>query len=149
MKKRVYLCGPISGLTIKEAEFKRGQVEDLFSDSMIEIVNPMRGKYHINGDEPISPKGFHSKAFNDKSIIKRDRYDVTTSDLIFADFRDSTRVSIGSMVEFGWADIKNIPVVTVMHENDFHDHAFVHEISTHVVNNVEDAIYLSKLLLNL
>ena len=71
-----------------------------------------------------------------------------TSDLVLADFRDTKRVSIGSMVELGWADALGIPVVTIMSKGDFHDHAFVHQISTHVVDDVEDAAYLSMLLLD-
>jgi nucleoside 2-deoxyribosyltransferase len=148
MKKKIYLCGPISGLTLTEANARRLEFMELFPSDLVRLVDPLRGKYRADDGKPIGSSGFSRNGFNDKSIVKRDRNDVLTCDLVLADFRNSKKVSIGSMVEFGWADAMGIPIITVMDEGDFHDHAFVHQLSTHVVDDPEDAAYLSLLLLN-
>jgi hypothetical protein len=53
------------------------------------------------------------------------------------------------MVEYGWADAFGVPIVTVMEkDNSTHNHAFVHQLSTYVVDTMEEGIDLTLLLLN-
>jgi hypothetical protein len=53
------------------------------------------------------------------------------------------------MVEYGWADAMGIPIITIMEpEGNPHDHAFVHQLSTYVTDDVDEAFTLALYLLN-
>lgn len=148
--KRVYLCGPISGLTYDRAVESRRSLSERFSELGIEALSPMRGKlsYVESRKEIMATRGYKDVMRNDKAIVNRDRNDVMTCDLMFADLMHATRVSIGSMVEFGWADAFRKPIVTLVEEGSLHDHAFVHQLSTYVTDDIEEAVSLTLHLLN-
>lgn len=149
MKKSVYLCGPITGLTYEQATEERNRVAEIFEDHDIEAKTPMRGKIYILDDQELKAKGYEEVSRTDKAIVGRDRNDVRTSSVVLADLRGATRVSIGSMVEFGWADAYRVPIVTVMdQEGNPHDHGFVHQLSVYVVHDIHEAIELTLLLVN-
>jgi nucleoside 2-deoxyribosyltransferase len=149
--KRIYLCGPITGLSYEGATEERNRIRDIFKEHGVEALTPMRGKlFQLEGrDATIAQKGYEETLLTDRAIVYRDRNDVKTSDCILADLRGATRVSIGSMVEYGWADAFRIPIITVMEKSgNLHDHGFVHQLSTYVVTDMEEAIDLSLILLN-
>lgn len=148
--KRVYLCGPISGLTYDQAVSYREHITEQFRSYNVEALSPMRGKlsYVESRTEVLATRGYEDVMRNDKAIVNRDRNDVMTSDLIFADLRGATKASIGSMVEFGWADAFRKPIVTLMEKKNPHDHAFVYQLSTYVTDEYEEAFDLAIHLLN-
>lgn len=149
--KRVYLCGPITGCTYDEATVEREKMVEKFKERGVEALSPMRGKifYLESRNEALKAKGHVEIMSTDKAIVKRDKNDVKNSDLIFADLRGAKKTSIGSMVEYGWADAMGIPIITVMEEEtNPHDHAFVHQLSTYVTADVDEAFMLAMYLLN-
>lgn len=136
MSKKVYMCGPITSLSIEEARSRRSELSIGLSEK-ISIIDPLRGI--VTGHE-----------FTHESVLKRDRSDVMSSDLVLADLRGVNIVSIGSMIEFGWADALRIPIITIMEDSgNPHEHFWVRELSTYVVNNTSEACYLANLLLAL
>lgn len=75
--------------------------------------------------------------------VTRDRFDVRTADALLINLLGAPRVSIGTMVELGWADAYRIPVVTVMDPDDKlnpHAHDFVRILSGTVVDTLDKAI---------
>lgn len=146
---RIYLCGPITGLTIKEASEYRDKIKEMFAETGILTLDPMRGKYHIESDEPICAVGYVSGSHDDKAIVKRDKHDVMNCALMLADFTNSKQISIGSMVEFGWADAMGIPIVTVLPKGNLHDHCFVRQLSTYVVEDIEEAVQLALTIIDI
>jgi nucleoside 2-deoxyribosyltransferase len=151
MTKQIYLCGPITGLTYDEATLQRNELVLRFQDLGISALSPMRGKiFELQGRaEVFKSKGYTEIMATDKAIVGRDRNDVKSSDAILADLRGAKKASIGSMVEFGWADAYRIPIITVMEKDgNPHDHAFVQQLSTYVVSDMEEAIVLATILLN-
>lgn len=150
--KTIYLCGPITGLTYEEATRHRKEVKDYFADLFVEVLTPMRGKSFVIGDgETFQARGYEIAMTSDKGIVGRDRNDVMNCSAMIADFRFATQVSIGSCVEFGWADAWRKPIITVLPDSPHHphDHAFIHHMSTYVVYDMEEALELTSLLLNL
>ena len=147
---KVYMCGPITGLTLEEAVALRAPAITALNDAGIECLTPMRG--NISAPElrtdRIAAKGYTNVIATDKAIVNRDRNDVMTCDVMLADFRGAKRVSIGSCVEFGWADAHRVPIVTVMDKDNPHDHGFIHQLSTYVVEDMDDAVDLIITLLN-
>jgi nucleoside 2-deoxyribosyltransferase len=149
MKKSVYLCGPITGLSYEEATAEREKLVERFADYGIEAKSPMRGKIFLLNERELKPGGYTNPMSTDRAIVGRDRFDVRNSTCILADLRGAKKVSIGSMVEFGWADAYGVPIITVMEkDNPIHNHAFVHQLSTYMVDDMDDAVHLTLMLLN-
>ena len=147
--KSVYLCGPISGLSYEQATQERERLAERFRDVGVEAKSPMRGKIYLLNERELKTGGYTQAMSTDRAIVGRDRFDVRSSDCILADLRFASKVSIGSMVEFGWADAFGVPIVTVMEkDNPTHNHAFVHQLSTYVVDDIDEAFNLVAVLLN-
>jgi hypothetical protein len=168
MSKRVYLCGPINGCTYEECAMGwRKQVHDELSrpsgsyqgvgdvhlwqpNEAIEVFSPMRGKEFLKGwDGILTGQSYDENPISTKqAILGRDRYDTFNADLLFCNLIGAQIVSIGSMVEIGWADAKRIPIIICMEkEGNIHDHSFVKGLATYWVHSVDDGIRLAKLLL--
>ncbi len=146
MTKTVYLSGPISGLTDVEACRYRNRISALLADYGLDSLDPMRGDYHVPGE--VIGNFVNVGHHDNKAIVMRDRHDVFNCDLMIADLSNATKVSIGTMVEFGWADSRRVPIITVMRDGNPHNHAFVEQLSTYVVDDVETAVHLAATLLN-
>lgn len=149
---RVYLCGPISGLTKgdaiawrEEAEKRLLNVYDVDGswvrerDTLVHVLSPMRFKTKLPAGR-LPPEGFKDLGplYTNRGIFGRDRNDVRTSDVVLAYFAGAERVSIGSMIELGWADAWNIPVVAVV--DKYHDHVFVKQIATALCKDLDEAV---------
>lgn len=162
--KRVYLAGPISGLSYEEAIERRRKAVELLKP--LSAISPMRGKEELRGRDIVGNEGGYKglkSPFNQPSgIVARDRHDVTSCDAILMDLessRETGQISIGTMVELGWADMLRRPVVVVWGtgESDAtmyttnpnpHDHIFVRQLAGFHVETLEEACdVLKKILL--
>ncbi len=151
--KRVYLCGPIAGLTYEEARNGwRQEVSGLLAKDIIPL-SPMRQEGHLQ--EVTDPLTAHATDHSDhffaraRSIVAKDRLDVKMSDIILCNLLGAKRVSIGSMIELGWANQQGKPIITVMERvGNPHDHLFVSEVSDFVVDNLSDACIIINGLLS-
>jgi nucleoside 2-deoxyribosyltransferase len=114
----------------------------------IETYSPMRGKEYLMDETEFKQTGYAETLLSsDRSIVARDRFDVQSCDLVFMNLFGAERISIGSMVELGWADAYRKPVVTMMGENSPYQHAFVKELSGWVVKDYPNAIRVIKAVL--
>ena len=137
----VYLCGPIAGLTAEKAAGGwRDEAAYLLAGHGLTSVSPMRGKFALLGGEGVLGKnGYEGHPITtEHGVFKRDRNDVRTADCMLAYLAGAEQVSIGSMVEFGWADAFNVPIVSVI--GDKHAHIFTRQASTYVFSNLTDAV---------
>ncbi len=151
---KVYLAGPITGLTYQEAslgwrkEFAQMLADGPDGDSFL-CYSPMRGKAFLEGvgkleghydGNPMSTRG---------AITGKDKNDVYTSDVIVANFLESQgNFSVGTAVEFGWADAWSKPVIMVATPDDPHyKHPMLSRIAGWIVSNLEDAAHLTRHLL--
>lgn len=161
-KKKIYLCGPITGLTYDAARLGwRREFRDLLvagaHSLSIEAFSPMRSKDFLEGEKNLSgdPKMYAHVMATTAGIITRDRFDVQSCDLMVANLLGAERVSIGSMVEYGWADAFRKPIITIIEPEgrsyipdegtvvgvvNPHWHAFVTGLSGYIVHTVEDAV---------
>ena len=146
--RSVYLAGPITGCNYDECSDWRDEIKKIVHKH-IECYSPMRGKYYLKKAETI--KGRHqgnkplSKA---KGIVSRDRFDVYNCDIVIMNLKDAKQISIGTMVELGWADAYRKPVILIRDKgDDIHAHAFVDEISSFIVETLEEAADLVNVIL--
>jgi nucleoside 2-deoxyribosyltransferase len=143
---RVYLAGPITGLTYGGATSWREYVTSVFAEEgagLIEVLSPMRGKDFILkriGAEERLAQTYDVPLSTGKALVGRDRHDVQNSDVVLFNLSGAEKVSIGSMFEYGWADAARKLIVTVMEDGNVHDHAFIREVSHYLVSDIEQAI---------
>ena len=146
----VYLCGQITGATYDEARYGwRAKVTDhlhLFPN--IQCLSPMRAKVKCGSDaESLSHMGDADSIMScPRGITTRDRWDVRRSSLIFANL-DMDKISVGSMIEFGWADAWRIPIIAVMPEGNMHEHGIVNELIGFRVQTIEEGMEVAKAIL--
>ena len=170
--KSVYLAGPITGLTYGDA--RHGWREEFAAMMPAHIIplSPMRGKDFLMGEKNLKgdPNMYPTNPLARPSgIVARDRNDVRTCDIVVACFLGAGyHASIGTAVEFGWADAYRKPVVMVIEDEpsaevtqagvtvhlpspigkrNIHLHAFLTEIAGYRVNNLEEAAQIVKCLL--
>lgn len=160
--KRVYLAGPIAGLNHSEATYNwRKDVYKKLSGehwtehdssayaTRIECYSPMRGKKFLAdmmGDNKLGTHAYHQQAISTpNAIVGRDREDVKQADLIFMNLLGAKERSIGTIVEMGWADAFRVPVLLCMEkEGNIHEHLFMRQMATYVVDNVDEGVFIAK-----
>lgn len=147
--REVYLCGPITGSSETEVNNWRELVYANLNAEGIKTISPTRVNEVIfkrtNDDDSLKD----TKLISDlKSIVTRDRFDTTKrADMLIVNLLGAEKVSIGSMIELGWADSHRVPVIVVMEQDNIHNHAFVREIAGWIVDSVEEAVEIAKAVL--
>jgi nucleoside 2-deoxyribosyltransferase len=149
--KSVYLAGPITGLSYGGTTSWREYVKMELATRGIRGVSPMRDKAYLSKEKAIGDSYDQLKIVTEnrlktvlsgqRGIYTRDRYDCTHCDAIFANFLGATRVSIGSVIELGWANGHNIPIILAIEpEGNIHEHALVRECTGFRVETVNDGM---------
>lgn len=136
----VYLSGSITGLTYDEATDWRDKSEVVFALNNINAVSPLRAKAFLKEQDKLSAAldNGHGVASN-QGVTNRDRFDTMNCDCLLVNLLGATRVSIGTMVELGWADAAKIPIVIAMESDNIHQHCFVNTLATYIVDSIEEA----------
>jgi len=142
----VYLAGPITGGSYEQAvNWREEAVSKLLP---IKGLSPMRCKDYLFREKVLASGYQDTILSTDKAITARDRFDCQRSDVVLMNLLESDRVSIGSMIEIGWADAARVPIVLVMSENNIHYHGMVNEICSFKTNTLEDGISVCKAILS-
>ncbi len=158
MTSRVYLSGPIEGLTYTEATTWRDQVGGLLHRSGVIVHDPMRGRVYRDPDARVTVhRPLHEVVVSvdpsmdtDRGITIRDHRDTVHSDLLFVNLLYATKVSIGTVIEVAWAWDRRIPVLAVMepHFNP-HEHPMFREMISYRVPDVMSGIRVTLSVLNM
>jgi len=142
----VYLGGPIAGLKFGDCNNWREYAKRELIKSNIRGVSPTRFK-EIGLEEIASDKGT-GMLTSPKALTTRDRYDVQTSDISLFYLIGAPKVSIGTMIEYGWADSKRKPIITIIEkEGNVHEHSFVREISGFIVEDLDSGLTVARAIL--
>jgi len=155
----VYVAGPMTGLGWDDANDWREKVRTALPDC--EVRSPLRGKAWLRQETVIEsseyPKPFGSK----NAIIKRDHWDVQCADLVIANFKGTAFIeygggevitqvaSIGTCFELAWAYEFGTPIISIIPEGNIHRHPFILAASLEIVKDLDTALSLAQLLLNL
>lgn len=142
---RVYLAGPITGLTYGVATDWRLYASDVLEQHSIQPLSPMRGKDFILkriGEQTVLGQTYEDSPLStQRGIVARDMFDIAGSDIVLFNLTGAERISIGTMIEYGWASSRRKVIVTVMEESgNVHDHAFVRELSPYRVKTLHEAL---------
>lgn len=145
--KSVYLCGPITGLSYGECTDWRKHVAKELADDIVPL-SPMRGKQYLEDCGRIEMSYEKTVLSRAAAITCRDRRDVMECDLLFANFLGAKVVSIGSVIELGWADAFRKPIVFVAEKDNIHHHVIVDELCGFQVETLEEGIMVANAVLS-
>jgi nucleoside 2-deoxyribosyltransferase len=145
---KVYLAGPITGLTYADGQDWRSKAKAALANRNIDGFSPLRAKEYLAGHGPLQGAYDEFPLSTAKGIVARDRNDVLTADLVIFNLLGAKRISIGTCIEFGWADAFRKPsIVVIEKEGNCHSHPMVEALSPFIVDNVEDAVDLAAMIL--
>jgi nucleoside 2-deoxyribosyltransferase len=147
--KLVYLAGPITGLSYKGATDWREFARDDLAKAGITGLSPMRAKHYLAHLKSLSGTGEEYADLGvlstQKSVTARDRFDTRTADVVLMNLLGAERVSIGTMIEAGWADAFRVPIVLVIEPTNLHHHMMLREVAGFVV--LDEALHTIKAIL--
>lgn len=149
----VYLAGPITGLTYDDGQDWRVYASAHLRKSGISGLSPLRGKEYLRAlNAPISGTGeeyAHMGVLSTpRGVMTRDRYDATRCDVLLVNLLGAKKVSIGTVMEIAWADLKRIPIVVAMEpEGNPHEHMMISEAIGYRVPSLDDALHVVRAIL--
>ena len=144
---KVYLAGPISGLTFAGAQEWRNEFTRRV-DRRIKAYSPLRGKDYLDSMGVLEQSYEGSPLSTDRGLTTRDRYDCMGSDLVVFYLLGAQRISIGTMIEMGWCDAARKPSILVIEkEGNPHDHPMVRQTVPFRVDNLDDALKVAEIIL--
>lgn len=149
----VYLAGPITGLSFDGCnDWRQRAIEDL-AKAGIRGLSPLRGKeYLAKLTTPISGTGeeyAHMSVLSTApAVVTRDRWDATRCDVLFANLLGAKAVSIGTVMEIAWADLRRTPIVCAIEPNgNPHLHMMLTQAIDFRVPTLEEALHVIKAML--
>lgn len=148
---KVYLAGGITGISFGNAIGWRDFAFNKLKEHGIDAYSPMRGKSFVSNVATMSEKD--REAFNGGTmhsivgINVRDFNDVKTADAILVNLLNTTKVSIGTVMEIAWARAFQIPVVIVMDKENIHNHGML-TYGNIITDDIDDGIESIVQLLN-
>lgn len=155
-KPLIYLAGPIAGLGYDDATDWRIQAKARLAERGIEVLNPMRAKHVLNGQNGgvISTNhndyAHNGTFFTAKGIMTRDSTDVRRCDAMLVNLLGAEKVSIGTVMELGWGFILPRPAVVAIEAwgNPHDGHPMLAEAMPFRVTTLDEAIDAVAVLLN-
>ncbi len=145
---KLYLAGPISGLTHAECVGWRNEAAAKLEPHGITCFSPMRGKDYLSAEERIEQSYPEHALSTDRGIMTRDHTDVITADALLENLPGVKRITVGTVMELAWAWDRHIPVVVMMErEGNPHDHPMVREAIGWRVETLDEAVHCVKSIL--
>lgn len=138
---KIYLAGPITGWSYDQCTNWREYVAQEISEE-IQCISPMRGKDELKGSVLIHEEYKDHPMCSASAITNRDRFDLSRSNAVLMHLPEppNGKISIGTMIELGWADAQRIPVVVVMKENSAYNHPMLTNIASIIVPDLDMGI---------
>lgn len=142
----VYLAGPITGLSWTDATKWRNDMTRELAPLGIECISPLRGKDFLSNLTNLKDAYPEHSLSTPKGIYTRDRWDAMRCDVLFVNFLGARVVSMGTLLEIGWANAAETPIILVMEEGNVHKHAMVTQCAGYVVETLGEGINILKYL---
>ncbi len=139
---RVYLAGPISGLTYDEAQDWRKIAVTYLKSNRIQAFSPLRRKEFLRAEGVLTGSYETHPLSTSRGVMTRDHDDCMKADLILVNLLEATRVSVGTVMEIAWAYSYRVPVVAMMETGNVHEHPMISEAIGYRVDNLSDALDL-------
>lgn len=132
---KVYLAGPISGLTYDDCTRWREVAASFLKGVGVETRSPMRDKKQFDTGERLT-----DRFDGEMDAVAQDLTDIQEVDFVLANFTGCEKVSIGTCCEIGYAHALEKPIITVLPKGNLHDHLFINEMSAVVYDTLSQAL---------
>lgn len=146
----VYLAGPISGLTYGEGQSWR-EYAMAHLPQEIHGISPLRCKAEELNRVGIIQDAYENNPLTSTSgITTRDKFDCIRADAVIFNLLGAKTVSVGTMIEYGWASAARVNpiIVTVMEDKgNLHEHPMVRGVTGFRVNNLDDGLRILEAVL--
>ena len=150
----VYLAGPIAGLDYTGATDWRDEAIADLAAAGIKGLSPMRAKEYLKNvsrdvgfSATCEEYGHLSPMSGPRGIMTRDRFDATRCDVLLVNLLGATTVSIGTVMELAWADLKRTPSIVCMEPGNVHEHCMVSEATGFHVHSLQEGLDVAKAIL--
>jgi nucleoside 2-deoxyribosyltransferase len=153
MHKLVYLAGPITGLDYAGCTNWRNMAVATLAFAGIKGLSPMRWKEYLR-EQGILPAlrnaqedyeyAKYGVMSTSRGIMTRDRFDATRCDVLLVNLLGAEKVSVGTVMEIAWADLKRTPIVAVMEAGNVHEHGMVNEAIGFRCDTLEEGLNIVK-----
>jgi nucleoside 2-deoxyribosyltransferase len=145
----VYLAGPIENKTVEEANGWRDEITTNLEGRGILCINPLRCEPVVDG---VYSGNYSDPRFGTPHAIwGKNKYDIDHSDLVLAHFPpqhgqvwQKSPVSIGTMIEMGYAHAYGIPIITWTQDPRVAAHPIVYSMSGWILDNMNDVLAVIK-----
>ena len=149
---KVYLAGPIAGLTFNQAQDWRDYAAEMIEgyDLPIRCFSPLRGKEYLDNGNIIGMQAYDEHVLSSaKGVIARDGNDVRTCDLLFVNVDGVTSISGGTAWELGvaWALNKIVVMVAANDGNPYLKHLILSQVPAFIVPTLDEGIAVTKAVL--
>ena len=143
---KVYLAGPISGLTYDGAESWRHYVKSSCQHPDIKWYSPLRYQEHLRQNGTLLATHCDNNPMTSRNgIMTRDAWDVQTCDAMLCNLLEFPYISKGTLIEIGMAYALRKPTILVMEdEGNIHEHVMLDNAWTFRCNNLDDGIRLTQ-----
>ena len=144
---KVYLAGPIThAVTWESAINWRQKCEKELIVSNIQAISPLR---HVMQKKR---SGEQSWRWDDAYITMQCKNDIMRCDAVLANLNNSSKVSIGTIIEIAWANMLQKPIVVILHRDtrlyNEYKYGILNVITPVRVDNLIDGIDMIKELLS-
>jgi len=151
MSKLVYLAGPIDGLNYERCVAWREYAIEELAKSEITGLSPMRAKEFLKHHPKLVDGVSDHILASDAGLTSRDMWDVRRSDAILFNLLGAEKISIGTMIEYGWASAFDKPVITIIEKKgkrkkNVHEHPMIRRITDYRVETLDDGLSVVRAL---
>ncbi len=147
--KKIYLAGPIGGLTYDHACQWRDYATFRFSQYGIAAYSPLRYKQFLREHGTLTTQPYTENPLaTARGILTRDHWDCMTADLILVNFLGANTISMGTVMEVAFGHAYHKPIVAAMEQGNIHEHAMVSQAIDFRVDSLEQAVDIAISILN-
>ncbi len=147
--KKVYLAGPIGGLTYDFAAQWRDHATMRLNQYNIAAYSPLRYKQFLRAHGTLTTQPYTENPLaTRRGILTRDHWDCMTADLIFVNFLGAATISMGTVMEVAFGHAYRKPIVAAMEQGNIHEHAMVSEAIDFRVDTLDEALDIAISILN-
>lgn len=143
---RVYLAGPIRGLSYKDCTDWREYYAEKVREMGHVPLSPMRGKEFLSRVRKIKGEYPDHPMSSGRGIYGRDCFDVRHCEVTLARLLDAEEASIGTCMEIQRAHDHGRYALVVMEKNNVHRHPFIEQAASLVVETDEEALEVLEIL---
>lgn len=142
MSAKVYLAGPVAGLTYDEAMAWRREAAKKLADYGLEAVFPMENEKALKDAGPLPAGGVEGvPGCSAAEIFESDMEALRQCDYLLCNLLGAKRPSLGSAWELGYAyNRADMVSYAVVAPGSIHDHVFITQGADYVFTDLDEAI---------